>query len=408
MVKPKEKTPKIAFVDTNVFLHFTPADQMDLSDIAEGRPLHLVVCVPVVRELDQKKHDPRLGERARKALRMIEDMDGKEIQPGVMLVVYPNDPQSADANVDQQIIRASVEYSQGGREAAVIMTDDTAMRILCRAREIDTVEPPESERFKPPSELDDLKRELAELKNRQPKLSVSLAEGEDLEVPEDFAPVDVEEALEKAVKDWNAEIGNDRAVRVGDPLDKNLYSSYSYQLDVKFWATERMSWFEKTGCVFDFEILVENGGSADATNVRLWVSFPKYVTVVGRHEVKGPPQFKSPREAASAAGARGQVFAGLKRKPKTTVPDGVRIIAARDSADGRCHIEAEFPRISHTMRGTTGAGCLIVPFHEDVHPFDAEYDLLCSEIPRRQSGKLTFKLRMPPDVEVTHFDARRQ
>src|SRR5437868_4439637 len=112
MAKSNEKTSKVVCVDTNVFLHFTPLDQMDLSDIAEGRPLELLVCVPVVRELSQKKHDPRLGEKARKALRMIEEMDGKEIRAGVTLVIDPNDPQSSDTNVDHQIILAFTEYSK--------------------------------------------------------------------------------------------------------------------------------------------------------------------------------------------------------------------------------------------------------------------------------------------------------
>ena len=38
---------------------------------------------------------------------------------------------------------------------------------------------------------------------------------------------------------------------------------------------------------------------------------------------------------------------------------------------------------------------------------DAEYEFLCSEIKRRSSGKLTFKLCTPAGAAGIYFDARR-
>src|SRR4051794_29965782 len=59
------------FLDTNVFLHFPPASEIDWVKVCGGT-VKLVVCMPVIHELDKHKNDPRRKERAARAFREID------------------------------------------------------------------------------------------------------------------------------------------------------------------------------------------------------------------------------------------------------------------------------------------------------------------------------------------------
>ena len=57
------------FPDTNIFIECKPLADLDWSDWKEFPEIHLVVCRPVQREIDQQKNrgNDRVGQRARAA-----------------------------------------------------------------------------------------------------------------------------------------------------------------------------------------------------------------------------------------------------------------------------------------------------------------------------------------------------
>ncbi len=101
------------FPDSNIFLHFKPLAQIDWLTVCGAKQVKLVVCLQVINELDDKKGDPRLGERAKRAVKDIREMRDKEIRPGVTLTVFNHAPRPEDFPVgmspdrnDDRIVRS--------------------------------------------------------------------------------------------------------------------------------------------------------------------------------------------------------------------------------------------------------------------------------------------------------------
>src|SRR5229473_5317250 len=67
-------TSKFSFVDTNLFLHFPPLDQIDWLDLLGCDYVVLIVTATVIRELNKHKDAPissKLRERATSALKKL-------------------------------------------------------------------------------------------------------------------------------------------------------------------------------------------------------------------------------------------------------------------------------------------------------------------------------------------------
>ena len=56
------------FPDTNLFIQCKPLEQLDWSEWSEFKEVHLIVCRPVQREIDNQKNrgNDRVAKRARK------------------------------------------------------------------------------------------------------------------------------------------------------------------------------------------------------------------------------------------------------------------------------------------------------------------------------------------------------
>lgn len=55
---------RVLVIDANIALESNPWDQLDWTLFGDG-PILLLACAQVTREVDSKKQDSRLGERAR-------------------------------------------------------------------------------------------------------------------------------------------------------------------------------------------------------------------------------------------------------------------------------------------------------------------------------------------------------
>jgi predicted ribonuclease YlaK len=180
-----------AFPDTNILIHYKPLAQIDWCGVLEARSVVLVICMPVIDELDQKKSDPRLTDRAKRAIKDIAEYGtaAKPIGPRVRLEIYNEqllrgevpDSVSPDSH-DDQIIQLVRKYAGTHSERQTcVVTEDLGMRIRCQATNVSVHEMAESERLENPGDekdrkLKQLQAELATIKNRMPRLSITAAE----------------------------------------------------------------------------------------------------------------------------------------------------------------------------------------------------------------------------------------
>ena len=75
------------FIDTNHFLHYPPLADRDWCAECGAKSVKLVVCMPVIHELDEKKSNPRLKDRAERAIRELKAIRAKGgvVRPAVTL-----------------------------------------------------------------------------------------------------------------------------------------------------------------------------------------------------------------------------------------------------------------------------------------------------------------------------------
>ncbi len=308
------------FVDTCVLLEFRPFSQLPWRKIVQADRVKLVVCLPVVNELDEKKtYDPRLSERARRSYKEIEAKEGKEFQDGVTLEIdhyslrRDNYPETMNPDHrDDQIIRCAQLYREKHPHAVPVMvaTDDGSMRVRCRLFSIAAVGIPEEERLPVPQ--DDLQKkvrklegELAAERSRRPDLAVLVTpaagnaetdNGSALRLSKKFRVVEVNEAI-KEVRGSHPKLG----VRSAFMMGENSAAEYNAELENFFtrygeYFGQLNRWVESRGRFYDCDMYLKNQGRALATHIQLEIVFPLFVRLLdprtewGEHDrVPRPP-----------------------------------------------------------------------------------------------------------------------
>ncbi|MDE0154631.1 MAG: PIN domain-containing protein [Gammaproteobacteria bacterium] len=113
--------------DTNLFTQCRPLEELDWSIWAEFDEIHVIVCRPVQREIDNQKTrgNDRVAKRARKTnslfRRIINSKNGYELiqeaKPQIKLLVDPTYQPSSDLRdqldyneIDDQIVRATAHF----------------------------------------------------------------------------------------------------------------------------------------------------------------------------------------------------------------------------------------------------------------------------------------------------------
>jgi hypothetical protein len=147
-------------VDTNIFLHYRQLDEIDWCKLAATAPVRLVVCMPVVHELDDKKSHPTLHKRAEQAIQTIHRVRAARglVRNDVTLAVDHREVGREDMHgslrydsPDDRILVVVQRILDAGGEVAVA-TEDLGMRLKCEARDIRIVTIPESLRLQTPAD----------------------------------------------------------------------------------------------------------------------------------------------------------------------------------------------------------------------------------------------------------------
>jgi hypothetical protein len=190
---------RYVFPDTNIFLHYTYFTELDWCGLVGQRDVTVVVCQPVLAELDLKKTDgrsPRQKERARKVVRDLDAITecapgAHPLRDGVALILTPEPPPlppsfpgSSHVDQDGRILAAIGAFRSAPEKADVVLVSgDLGIKVRARAAEVPVIKPPDGMLL--PDEPDPLEAENRKLKakvqrfeNRFPKLSVRFADGD--------------------------------------------------------------------------------------------------------------------------------------------------------------------------------------------------------------------------------------
>jgi rRNA-processing protein FCF1 len=135
----KERSGPLGVIDTQIFLHFQPIDQIDWTDLFCSEEVRLIIPMRVVEELDERKYrgPSEIAERARAAItRLRKDLTGPnpqvQIREGVSAEVYVEpEPRLRKTDADQEVLDLAYELSSVGADARLV-TEDAGLELRAR------------------------------------------------------------------------------------------------------------------------------------------------------------------------------------------------------------------------------------------------------------------------------------
>jgi PIN domain len=180
-------------LDTSVLIHGLPIEQLDWAKRFDSDEVVLVLPIAVVNELDKLKDgaEGRFSrDRARDFFARFQKYEagvltpsGAPVRPSVFLRVAPQEPilfDGADPLVqDDRIVSAALGFECEPEAERILFARDTTILLKARAKGLRAERVPEGWQIQPEpdsveKELRMLKKELADLEHRRPKLSLLL------------------------------------------------------------------------------------------------------------------------------------------------------------------------------------------------------------------------------------------
>lgn len=421
-----------------IYLHCAPVDQIDFRSMLQADAVRLLVPRVTFKELDKHKSshaNSRIRDRARKVLTYLEEMigSGGEIREGVTLRFLPRMPDLDfhqyglnESWNDDLLIASALECKLSDIERETfLITHDTGARLTCRHLEIRTLELPDKYRL--PAELDEnekenqrLRRELQQLKNALPKISVGFSNGSEqtahfeIQAPEAENENGIADRL-RQLKEMNPpmtrptesdqpETTSALLSRFSGPrllagaVSDAEYSRYNRELEHYLTQYEKylrdlLAARNRSKRTIEFALSVSNTGSAPAEDVDVHFHFPDGFTLFveekrPRFPVEPSPPPK-PRNAIEMMRADLPDIDGLMLRPN--LPDIGGSLSNFDLRRTNSYdLTDHFRRIKHGFVETLPDLCLIFDRFDDARSFHCDYEISVGNLPSPVTGQLNF------------------
>lgn len=419
------------FVDANAALHFLRPDQLDWLRLT-GADEVLFIAAPVfLREIEnQKVHNPSKKLRARAAeyvkwlARFIDEPD-VEVRPGVRWHFVAEEPlldfaahRLSPSIADDHLIASVLTYAPQSTGPVFVTTGDLGLKAKLLARRISPLFLTDDQRLSSEpdpeqKELQDLRREVARMKNRAPVLSLRFLNNRDhLEVtltlvgaPQVQSVAEIQSEYPKLpvpgtrprgyaipavhkmqvsmlrLHGWTSE----QIIAYNEELER-FYEKWAEHIEaVRAWENENRRRFA-------VNLLLVNVGTAPATDIDVRLAFPPGVTPLTDDRLpKRPTPPERPRSA------RGMATIGALMTMPVDVLDPRRLAPVGGDADGRPFAEADARYVDfsvHTLKHhrefTIDPFTLSFDSADNINSFEAEYEISLAEVPEVVRGKLRF------------------
>lgn len=430
--------PIALFPDTNLFLHYKPVTDIDWRSLVAGKDVRLVVCLQVIKELDEKKNHSELGDRAARAIREIRSCKSNmtEVRPGVTLEIFNEEirldrlpSHMSPDSADDRIVYQAKQYAQvHSIEDVAVVTEDYGMELRCDASGLRSISPDPADRLPDPdSELKKknqrLANELATLTNRLPKLSLRATGGTtsseaqfsiELKRPEPLDP-ELETRAKRSVHVTrhppNAESDPYRlATRYRlDTVPDSEYARYNRELEEYFQAYStyvplRSGYLDARARSFPFELLLDNVGTSPAEDVDVHLHIPadviESVTKEPENDLEIPAQPALPKEPSSLL--MGMNDLASYREPSPSYLDTLLAPVRHDGLQwsrvlregNEFVIRAKIGRLKHTLTISIGKFRARFASWDVVHPLHTTCSITAGNHPTEVTQSLGLRVRI--------------
>lgn len=439
------------FLDTMVYLHCVPIDQIDLCATLQTDSVTLLVPRVTFKELEKHKAShatSRVRDRSRQALSFLEKQieSGSPIREGVAIRFIPNMPKidllSYGLNPewnDDLLIGSVLECKeQQPTVEAVLVTHDTGARLTCRHLGIRTFELPGIYHLQP--ELDDteketqrLRRELQKLQNALPRLKIGIADANDpsairaddidpvatfeIESPEEICESRITAALAEAAESLadnrdksTPVIEQNLLTQLGsmsalDPIPPEEHARFRaererYYKELDRYLRELVKAKNLAKRTILFSIAVANIGSAPADDVDIHLHFPDGFDICLEEDLpelprepRRPLRPRTQLEVFRSQISIPNLMSHVGQMPDFTMPPSIKI-RKTNSYD----IADHFKRVKHGDVEQLAPLYLIFDSFEKASSFHCDYEIRVGNLPDKINGKLHFVIEKPTSI----------
>jgi hypothetical protein len=417
------------FLDTMVFLHFRPLDELNLSSIAGG---DFVVVIPriTLKELDAHKSthkSTRIQDRARRALSEIEAAlsKGTPLKGGIAIEQFPVHPKEQLERLhlnagwgDDLLIASIVAHREAtGLSTQLLISQDTGPRLTARANGIEAVElsedlmlPPEPDPVE--KENRELRQQIQALQNAMPKLSIVFADSTDttnvrrlsLVSPRNLAANVVQELVQQVrykfphmaeIPAVPKTVAEEVAAASFNRIAPLAVVDYNKELDIYYRSCEQyihqLHEFQETQRLrFSLTLAVQNNGTAPADDVDITIHFPDGFLLLSADQLPVGP--KAPKPPEKPLGKFDQIrraqnwFADVIPNfptPSFEMPSSFSIKKSH-SYDVSDHFE----RVKQGTSERLPTFHLEFPSFDQAKSFRCDYQIISATLPKPVTGEL--------------------
>jgi len=431
MISKKEQLT--VFPDTNVLLHYPPFKEIDWLELCNTNCVKIVICLQVICELDDKKNDSLLSDRAKRVLKDIQQIEetGSIVRGDVSLEVFNAEirfgefPHSLSPDSgDDRIVHLVKKYQHENLDENIsILTEDYGMQLRSKANNIPIIKPDGLKRFESPkSDLEKKYRqaisELATLKNRLPDIEVSISKYIGSSESDDKQPLIVED-LPKAfrvIEDYDAAVKREesRLARQPQPLiikdNISIMTSTNSDYYLKMldeYLVEYRKWLQRyneaqpiLAFEFDFSLFISNNGTSPAEDLDVFLTFPpifQYLWCNNKHVGKFPYIPNKPEPPKKDA----SIFSGLRKdsvisnymsqmprifsplEPKTNL---------KENKDGSFIVSIHIPKLKH-YENEKFHGSAAFKSLESLRSFNIDIEIVAGNLPEKKNFPIPIQVK---------------
>lgn len=437
---------KVVFLDTNIFLHYRPFDQIIWTDILKVSELTIVIPPIIIRELNKQKElnpRPRIKNRASKVLKKLSSLftsaSQVNIRLGVKVCFEDRDPiidfkklQLNQEIQDDHLIASIIMFRSEMPEADIVLvTSDTGLILIGKARRhnIQVIQLPNILKLHEEPDQDqirirELEKKVHNLELKSPKVSLVFPNGSQratfvlinpIEVTEDKIVEKIESIKQKYPKmEQSKQVSElhgqpasilktiaDIAAYSGNILSSEDIDRYNKELDEFYQAyseyIQKGILYENLRCrTIKLSICIINDGTAPAEDVDVLLHFPNGFEIMDTQNFPGEPK---PPDPPDTPRTQMQRMIEATRMPTeyfpsiiSNIPNGIlaprNISTPNIKKTGSYDVEFNIQRIKHKLQETFDPLYILFDSFEAVQSFQINYRLLAANIPEEVTGRL--------------------
>lgn len=416
-----DKDMMYCFLDTNVLLHYKTFDEVKWQEVLGVEDVCLVIAPTVTWELDKFKDDSRNSWRQQRAKMLIRKLDKYlgSVSP-VTPVQLPRETwimdlvqepaidwgeTGLDPEIrDDRILATILEFRSSHADVSVqLAARDLGIRRKARHLSIKAISPPDQLKEVAPASpeikrIRELERELAKYKNRLPNLPLSFLVGEETSQRLHVQP-------ESGIDNWLQRLTliDMKVAKEREKLQSQMDAAPSHtsdqeiekfrqEVDCFLGNFRRFLVYTEVvehGIVCELQLVLNNDGSAPATDVDIDLHFPDHSFLVGVHDersVFGVPYPPDPPKVPWITKPRFGLDM-FSMSPTSIVPEQLQPKGPTYALDDRSRVSYWHPKLRHQEPWHMSPIRAWFPNSEE-RAFQIHFWIHCDEIIDPLSGEL--------------------